>query len=187
MSFLARRRARQRSGGSRRTYTYELAALHLQLLAAMAGIDDEVRSIEVEEVLAFIDRTNLAPEDIERLEGLARISVQTPPDLEFLGGQLAKLAGKPALATLLVTDLARVAAADSRADPREVALLEFVCAALDLEPVPIPIEAPAPAATAPRHEAPTPRPPRLVAQHRVRTAVRVALEASYEAGPEPFR
>lgn len=186
MKFLARRRARQRRGDAGRSYTFELAALHLQLLAAMAAVDLEVRSVEVEEVGAFIDRTALPPRDIERLEELVRASLATPPQLEPLVANLSMIAKRPALANMLAADLSRVAAADARADLREIALLELVCATLQVQVPSIQIAEPAPA---PRSVstglAPT-RQPRIVVQHRVRTAVRTALESSYEASDHPF-
>ena len=71
-TFFERRRARQARGDAGRSYTFELAALHLQLLIAMAAVDDEIRSIEVDEILGFIDRTSLAHDDITRLSTGAR-------------------------------------------------------------------------------------------------------------------
>ncbi len=182
-SFLERRRARQRGGDAKRAYTFELAALHLELLVAMAAVDEEVRTIEVEEVLGFLDRARLGTDDQVKLDELARTAVAAPPDLNRLMGRLGKFAQKPALATLLVTDLSRVAAADARADPREVALLDHVCDALQVERVTIRIDA-APVGDGAGAGGGTRPPagerqPRLVAQHRVRSQVRRALEQTY--------
>lgn len=181
-SFLDRRRARQGRGAASGSYTFELAALHLRLLVAMAAVDEEVRHVEVEEITAFIDRTTLPHADVERLETVTREALADPPRLESLLEGLEMLVRRPALAKVLVTDLARVAAADARADPREVVLLRYVCDALRVEHVSIDIPEP----ELPRHfargTAPTPlsqRQPRLINQHRVRTAVRTALDASY--------
>ena len=183
--FLQRRRARQREDMSGRTYTFELAALHLQLLVAMAAVDDQLRSIEVEEVGAFVDRASLPPADRARLELLVRTSIDAPPQLELLLEGLSSLARRPALAQLLVSDLARVAASDDHAHPRESDLLDLVCETLQLEPVTIKVEPSVPLTAAP--ERPTgPRPARLVDQHRVRSAVRRSLETSYLAGNSPF-
>jgi len=184
-TFFERRRARQARGDAGRSYTFELAALHLQLLIAMAAVDDEIRSIEVDEILGFIDRTSLAHDDITRLSELARASIAAPPELRVLATQLEAFARRPALARLIVADLATVAAADSRADPREVTLLRFVCEALNLDTVPIVVPEPVSRAGGARAPA-APRPARIVASHRVRTAVRTALEASYESREGPF-
>lgn len=147
----------------------------------MAAADDEVRQVEVEEVLGFIDKPSLGAEDLARLEELARASLQSPPSFDALLGQLSKVARKPAIARLVVDDLARVAAADSREDPRETRMLDSVCDALQLERVQIRIEQPdvsAPIGASPQRSA-TSAQPRIVTQHRARTAVRKALEASY--------
>jgi tellurite resistance protein len=189
--FLQRRRARQRDGGSarERAYTFDLAALHLRLLVAMAAVDEEVRHVEVEEVLGFIDRPSLGRDELARLEELARVSLAAPPQVESLLGELTRFARRPSIARAVVDDLARVAAADLREDPRETRMLESVCDALQLERVEIQLpEAPAPnaapttGATGPR--TPAAGGPRLVARHRARTAVRRALEASYREDAE---
>jgi hypothetical protein len=73
-----------------------------------------------------------------------------------------------------------VAAADSREDPRETALLDTVCDALHLERVKIHIDDPQPSGGG--AVAPPARPSgarHVVVQHRARSAVRKALEASY--------
>lgn len=180
--FLERRRARQGGDDSARAraYTFDLAALHLQLLVAMAGVDEEVRHVEVEAVLGFIDRASLGADDIKRLEELARSSLAAPPSLDALLGKLSKLARRPTIARLVVDDLARVAAADLREDPRETRMLELVCDTLKVSRVPIQIDEPGRARAVGTAPAPAPqRGPRIVSQHRARVAVRKALEASY--------
>lgn len=179
-SFLDRRRARQRGGDVKRAYTFELAALHVELLVAMAAVDDEVRTIEVEEVLEFLDRARLGTDDQAKLDQLVRAAVAAPPDLARLTGRLDRFSSKPALARLLVSDLSRVAAADARAEPREVALLDHVCDALQIERVTIRIEpSPADAVGTGTRPPASERKPRLAAQHRVRSQVRRALEQTY--------
>jgi uncharacterized tellurite resistance protein B-like protein len=167
-------------------YTYELAALHLQLLFAMAAVDDEVMQVEVEEVLAFIDRASMREEDVARLEQLARASLAVPPSLDDLTDQLGRLAKRPSIARLVADDLARVAAADACEDPRETRMLAAVCDVLGVPTVEIRVEHPEPKLStgSASRSAPTPRVPRLVTQHRARVAVRKALESSYreEAG-----
>ncbi|MCB0879845.1 MAG: TerB family tellurite resistance protein [Thermoleophilia bacterium] len=188
-SFLERRRSRQGGESARdRAYTLELASLHLQLLVAMAAVDEQVAQVEVEEVLAFIDRTSMPAEDLEQLEQLARTSLASPPNLDQLTTQLHALARRPAIARLVALDLARVAAADSREDPRETRMLTTVCEALDVPAVEIRIDEPAlsPDGTQGGGDdqervigAPAPRAASLAARHRARVAVRKALEASY--------
>jgi uncharacterized tellurite resistance protein B-like protein len=187
--FLSRRRARQAGGGSSRAnaYTFDLAALHLRLLVAMAAIDEEVRQVEVEEVLAFVDRPSLREDDLAKLEQLARPTIASPPSFDALAGELLKFAARPATARLVVEDLARVAAADQREDPRETRMLDAVCDALSLDRIAIRIEPSMTGATSGpgrSDPAPEPRGPGIVAQRRARSAVRHALEASYREKDE---
>jgi len=179
---LHRRRDRQKATGSTsRAYTFELASLHLQLLIAMAAVDEQLRSVEVDEVDRFLEFLALPAKDIERLNVIVQRGLAAPPSLETLLGGLANIAKKPALANALVADLARVAGADDRADEREIVMLGHVCTALNVETVEIRV----PEDTTPigpavkRHERPANPQPRLLAQHRIRTAVRSALEESY--------
>ena len=179
-SFIDRRRARQGGSAATRAYTFELAALHLELLVAMAAADEQVHSIEIEEVLGFLDRARLGEEDEARLEQLARAAIASPPKLDRLIARIGGFAGKPGLATLLVADLARVAVADARADPREVALMAQVCSALDVDIVEIRIAEPeADEDSANRVIGEKRSAQGVVAQHRVRTQVRRALEQTY--------
>ena len=131
MGFLERRRTRQALGGS---YGYELAALHLQLLVAMAAADHELRPCEIDELAQFIDRSHLDENDTARLDQLLRMLMGAPPEVEQLLEQLAPLRAQRKLATALVGDLERVACSDSRIDEREEALLQVVCTALGVRP-----------------------------------------------------
>lgn len=167
-----------------RAYTLEIASLHMRLLVAMAAVDEHVRHVEVEEVLAFIDRPSLPHEDLARLEQLTKVAIADPPQLDLLLAELSKVASKPAIARLVVDDLAQVAAADSREDPRETELLATVCGALGVELPKIVIVDPEPLAGAGSPQPAAPRRPRLVNPQRVRAQVRRGLEASYrEPGP----
>lgn len=152
----------------------------MRLLVAMAAVDEQVRHVEVEEVLSFIDRPSLVHADQERLEQLTKAAITNPPELAPLLEQLSIVASKPAVARLVVDDLVKVAASDSRTDPREVELLETVCEALRIELPAIPTHEPAPSSSDSSPRPAAPRVPRLMNQQRVRTAVRRALEASYE-------
>lgn len=192
-SLFERRRARRERGDANRPYTFELAALHLELLIAMAAVDGDICAIEVDNVLGFIDRTSLVEDDRRRLEELASVGIQRPPRLDVLGRQLSSFAGRPALARRMAEDLAKVAAADKRADPREETLLRFVCDSLNVPHVPIRIigEATDVGATrVPNHASSTrsaavARAEAIAASRRVRSAVRSALEASYESRTGP--
>ncbi|MCW2959845.1 MAG: Tellurite resistance protein TerB [Thermoleophilia bacterium] len=133
MNFLARRRARQ-TAPSGSTYAYELAALHLQLMVGMAAADEELRSVEVETLASFIDRSTLRDAELERLEELLRMLVAAPPPLEQLLEQLMQSRHRPKVAAQLVADLASVAHADDFVDPREETLLRLVCGALGVAP-----------------------------------------------------
>ncbi len=194
-SFFERRRARVRRGDGERSYTFELAALHLELLVAMAAVDGDVHGMEVRSVLGFIDRASLAPEDLDRLEQLAQAALDRPPELSVLATQLSRFAGRPALARRIADDLALVAAADSRADPREETLLRFVCEALGVAVVQIRVPDGADddlrVSRLPQHAAPNrrqalARAEAVASSMRVRSAVRSALEASYESRDTPF-
>ena len=182
--FLARRRERQRVGDVTRGYSFELAATHALTLVTMATIDEHVRSVEVDEVAAFVDRIALPVDDIAHLNALVRSAWHTPIPLEDLADDLIALAACPALATTLVTDLARVAAADERVDQRERVFLAHVCDLLGVAPVEIPV----PDERCTGDDAPLqqlgirarPRPPRLIASSRIRSSVCRALELSYQ-------
>lgn len=181
-SLLSLRRRRQAKAEARsRAYTLELAILHVQLMAAMAAVDEQVRHSEVEEILAFIDRPSLSHDDLTQLEAAARAALASPPPLEPLLAQLHRLSSKPAVARQVAEDLARVAAADAREDHRETSLLGTICDALRVPRVPINIDSPSPLAGTGAHHPPA-RPSgarHVVVQMRARSAVRQALEASY--------
>jgi uncharacterized tellurite resistance protein B-like protein len=178
--FLERRRARQRGGGTRGGYTFALAALHVELLAAMADADGQLRSIEVEEVLAFIDRATLGRGELDRLEQCARMALRSPPSLDVLCDQLATMAGRPAIARQVVEDLARVAAADARTDPCEVELLARVCDTLQLPRIELPADDELGVVDASRPRRLRELAPRVIAERRARNAVRRTLDVSGE-------
>lgn len=179
--FFGRRRMRQRAQSMSREhmYTFDLAALYLQLLVAMAAIDDDLRIAEEEEVLSFIDRASLGVNDVEKLEQLARSALRNPPRLDTLLERIASLAKRPAIARQICVDLARVAAADSREDPRETRLLQQVCDALGIEQIEIKIDNPREDVghTLVSQNKPSRR--GGLNRARVQAAVRKALEASY--------
>jgi hypothetical protein len=175
---LGRRRSRQHAAGRRPgAYSYDLASLHIELLVAMAAVDGEIRSAEVDEVLGFIDRTSLDHDDIERLERHVRVVIAKPPELRDLNLHLSRFAGKSSLTRRIVNDLANVAAADAKADPRETRLLEFVCDALGVDR--IRIHAPLGYGSDERPEpARAVRSSRVASQLRAHMAVQRTLRAS---------
>jgi tellurite resistance protein len=119
---------------SRGEYDYELAALHLQMLVAMAAADNELRAVEVEELAHFVERVQLPEADRPRLEKLLRMLIDAPPELEPMLRQLMLYDEGPRVAELFVSDIARLAHADDYIDHREEALLRMVCGAFGLPP-----------------------------------------------------
>lgn len=135
MSFLHRRRDRQRANAiSKGEYDYDLAALHLQMLVAMASADNELRAIEVEELARFVERVKLPERDRPRLQDLLRLLIDSPPELDAMLRQLIEFDENPRVRELFVGDLARLAHADEYIDHREEALLRMVCGAFGLPP-----------------------------------------------------
>jgi uncharacterized tellurite resistance protein B-like protein len=179
-SIVRRRRTRQREEQARqRRWSYDLVLLRVQLLIAMAAVDGRIVREEVQAIDRAIEGAPLPADQRTRLQGIALQLVRTPPRIETLLEPLEAFRADPALARALVTDLARVAAVDLFADPREQALLERICEVVGVDPVAIP---------APRtlqvNERPIRRAPKgfdSAAEDRIRDVVRRALEASYEA------
>jgi tellurite resistance protein len=139
----------------------------------MCAVDEEVRQIELEEVLGFIDRTALPPEDLAELTDHARRSIAHPPATDAVLATVAQFADSAAIARVLVHDLVLVAAADQRADARETAMLAAVCDTLNLPHVEIPVPGEAELHPALVHS------PELRVTRRMRAQVRRALDESY--------
>lgn len=135
MSFLSRHRERQRARAiSKGEYDYELAALHLQMLVAMAAADNQLRASEIEELATFVERVQLPDADRPRLQDLLNLLIDAPPKLDELLRQLVMCSEGPRVAELFVEDLARLAHADDYIDHREEALLRMVCGAFGIAP-----------------------------------------------------
>lgn len=177
-SFVERRRARQYGVTARTSWSFDLVQLRVQLLYAMAAADGRLVREEIEAIDRAIEQAPVPAASRERLRHIARRLEATPPELEPLLEPLSAFREDPALARALVTDLARVAAVDLHADPREQELLERVCAVVGVDPVRIP--APRPAAAPERRVRRAPTAVDRASQERIRDAVRRALETSYE-------
>jgi uncharacterized membrane protein YebE (DUF533 family) len=124
-------RQRPSKGGE---HAYQVAALRLQLLVAMAASDGKVQTIEVDRVAQTIDDAALDEENTHRLEQLLRMLLNAPPSLEQLVERITEQAPKRQVAETLVRELVHVAKADDHLDDSEEALLRLVCGALRLEP-----------------------------------------------------
>jgi tellurite resistance protein len=135
MSFLSNRRARIRAQSvARGTYDYELAALHLQLLVAMATADHELRAVEVERLAQFVGRVGVPERDRPRLEQLLCVLIDAPPKLETMLRQIIDCNEGKGVAEIFVTDLVAIAKSDDYVDHREETLLRMVCGAFGLPP-----------------------------------------------------
>ncbi|MCW2926797.1 MAG: Tellurite resistance protein TerB [Thermoleophilia bacterium] len=176
-SFMHRRRSRQRVDEvQEQRWTYDLVALHVQLLMAMASVDGRVVRSELEAVDRVVERAPLPADQRRALQDLVLRLVSRTPPLEDLLEPLTVFRDEPTLARALVTDLVRVAAVDLVADPREQALLQRVCDFLGVDPITIPAQRPETV------ERPVNRAPSgidRVSAERMRDAVRRSLEASY--------
>ncbi|MCW2974419.1 MAG: Tellurite resistance protein TerB [Thermoleophilia bacterium] len=177
-SFVERRRRRQYGVTPRTTWSFDLVQLRVQLLFAMAAADGRLVPEEIEAIDRAIEQAPVPAASRERLREIARRLALAPPELEPLLEPLTAFWEDPPLARALVTDLARVAAVDQLADPREQELLERVCAVVGVDPVRIP--APRPAAEPVRRVRRAPSSVDRASQERIRDAVRRALESSYE-------
>jgi len=135
MSFLGRIRARQRVKSiAAGDFGYDLAALHLRLLVAMAAADDQLRAVEVEELAKFVEVVQVTPEERVRLQELLRMLVDAPPDVHELLATLIALEEGAAVAEILVNEISSIARVDDYIDHREEALLRLVCGAFGLPP-----------------------------------------------------
>jgi uncharacterized membrane protein YebE (DUF533 family) len=125
---------RQRATSKGGEHEYQVAALRLQLLVAMAASDGKVQTVEVDRVAQTIDHAQLDEEHTKRLEQLLRMLLDAPPSLEQLVERITERNPKRHVAETLVRELVHVAKADDYLDDSEEALLRLVCGALRLEP-----------------------------------------------------
>jgi len=115
--------------------SYELAALRLHLAIGMAVADDELDEREEAGLCAFIAECDVDTHERVLLGGLLQRLINEPPSLEVLLRKLVNTIHDPAVAQLLLVDLATMARVDRRVDPREEGLLRLVCGALHIDPV----------------------------------------------------
>jgi uncharacterized tellurite resistance protein B-like protein len=181
-SAVQRRRGRQREAASRKTWSYDIVLLRVQLLFAMAAVDGRTVPEELQAIDNAIERAPLPAEQRERLRDAALRLAQAPPRLDPLLESLAGFREDPTFARALVTDLVRVAAIDLHADPREQELLERVCEAVGVDPVIIRVARPVVEAPVERAVRRAPTGSDAVTQERLRESVRKALESSYDQG-----
>ena len=116
-------------------HAYNAAALRLQLLVAMAAIDERVQMSEVDVLADAVPGPPMSEEDQARLRGLLRLLLDAPPRIEDVVQRIARLAPKRAVAEQLAKELVHVAGADGTIDDREEELLRMVCAAMKIKPL----------------------------------------------------
>lgn len=116
-------------------HAYNAAALRLQLLVAMAAVDDKVQMSEMQLLADAVPGPPL-PEDLRsRLHSLLRILIDSPPAIEDVVGKIAAHGPKRAVAEQLARELVKVAGVDGHVDDREEELLRMVCAAMGIKPL----------------------------------------------------
>lgn len=124
----------RQAGSSAPEQQYQVAALRMQLLVAMAASDGRVLPVEVDRIARTIDDARLDPESTERLEQLLKILLDAPPTLDQVVERIVEQAPKRAVAERLVGELVYVARIDDRLEDEEEELLRLVCGALGIEP-----------------------------------------------------
>lgn len=125
---------------SRRTtvdprHAYNVAALRIQLLVAMAAVDDRMQMSEVELLADSVPGPPMTPEDQARLQRLLRVLLDAPPRLEDVIGRIAEHAPRRAVADQLARELVHLAGIDGTIDDREEELLRMICGAMKIEPL----------------------------------------------------
>lgn len=115
-------------------HEYQVAALRMQLLVAMAASDGGVQPVEIDAVARVIDDSSFDEATSERLEQLLRILLEAPPHIEQVVGRIVEQAPNARVAEQLVQELVQLASVDDRLDEREEALLRLLCGAMQLEP-----------------------------------------------------
>lgn len=116
-------------------HAYHAAALRLQLLVAMAAVDDKVQVSEMQLLADAVPGPPLADEPRSRLQDLLRMLVDAPPTIEDVITRIAAHAPKRAVAEQLARELVKVAGVDGHVDDREEELLRMVCGAMGIKPL----------------------------------------------------
>lgn len=124
-------------GRSTDSYEFELIALRLRLLTAMAAADDRITELEVDALHDFVERVAPSASDRARLDDMLDELFEAPPKLDEVLDDLAGHAEHHHLGQALVMELAHLAGTDDEIDHREEFLLDLVCDAFGLPLVPI--------------------------------------------------
>lgn len=116
-------------------HDYYVAVLRLQLLVAMAAVDESVRMGEVEFLHAAIDGRGVDHEHQQRLDQLLRLMLEAPPSIEEVVMRIAGRRPRRLVAEALVKELVHLAHDDGEVHVLEEEMLRLVCGALDVAPI----------------------------------------------------
>ena len=116
-------------------HDYYIAVLRLQLLVAMAAIDDRVRMGEVEFLHEAIDGRGFDKEHQQRLDQLLRLMLEAPPSVEDVVRRIAGRRPRRVVAETLVRELVHLAHDDGEVHVLEEEMLRLVCGALGVKPI----------------------------------------------------
>lgn len=114
---------------------YDVAALQLRLLVAMAAVDERITDAEVDQVATFVDRVARNGRDHRRLTAHLDELLSFPPSVDAVLEEAERRGDVPGLARTLVRELTEVAYADSTIDHREEFLLGLVGEVFELDSV----------------------------------------------------
>jgi hypothetical protein len=116
-------------------HAYNAAALRLQLLVAMAAVDERVQMSEIDVLVESIPAGPLSELDQQRLRGLLRMLMEAPPRLEDIIEHIVVHSPRRAVSEQLAKELVYLASVDGHVDDREEELLRLVCGALRIRPL----------------------------------------------------
>ncbi len=129
------RRSRKAAPAPDPEHDYYVAVLRLQLLVAMAAVDDSVRMGEVEFLHEAIDGRGIDREHQQRLDQLLRLMLEAPPSIEDVVRRIAGRRPRRVVAEALVKELVHLAHDDGEVHVLEEEMLRLVCGALDVQPI----------------------------------------------------
>ncbi len=135
MKPLRLRRSRQTAPAPDPEHDYYVAVLRLQLLVAMAAIDDRVCMGEVDFLHEAIDGRGVDREHQQRLDQLLRLLLDAPPSIEEVVKRIAGRRPRRVVAEALVQELVHLAHDDGQVHVLEEELLRLVCGALGVTPI----------------------------------------------------
>jgi tellurite resistance protein len=116
-------------------HDYYVAVLRLQLLVAMAAVDDSVRLGEVEFLHEAIDGRGVDREHQQRLDQLLRLMLEAPPSIEDVVKRIGGRRPSRVVAETLVRELVHLAHDDGEVHVLEEEMLRLVCGALGVKPI----------------------------------------------------